>query len=107
MITLLVLTCGILSHAQQKANSDSFIENLANSFFDKNNSTSVTHNSTGLTNLSKDIPDNVTNLTHASLTASSQQLSMKQICLNSSIVADQFAKQQCDATMNNKFLRIN
>ena len=38
-------------------------------------------------------------------TPNSQQLSMKQICHNSSIVKDQFAKQQCDATMYNKFLR--
>ncbi len=104
-LTLSIMICGLLSYAQQKAYSDSFIENLANSFFNQNNSTSASHNSTDKIDLSKAVSNNVTNSPNPSPPANSQLLSMKQICLNSSIIVDQFAKQQCDATMSNKFLR--
>ena len=101
MITISVLAYSILSYIQQTAYSDSFVENLANSFF-KSDSVRAPNN-TNQTHLSKFASNNVTNFPNVSL-ASSRQLSMKQICLNSSIVADQFAKQQCEATMYNKFL---
>ena len=103
-LTLSIMICGLLSYAQQKANSDSFIENLANSF-NQNNSSSAPHNSTDHTDLNKAVSNNVTNSPNPSSAANSQLLSMKQICLNSSIIVDQFAKQQCDATLSNKFLR--
>jgi hypothetical protein len=98
------LTCGVLSGIQQIAYSDSFVENLANSLFNQSDSVR-TPNSTSHTNLSKFAASNVTSFPNVSSAPNSQQLSMKQICLNSSIVEDQFAKQQCDATMYNKFLR--
>jgi hypothetical protein len=102
MITISVLAYSILSYIQQTAYSDSFVENLANSFF-KSDSVRAPNN-TNQTHLSKFASNNVTNFPNVSLASNSRQLSMKQICLNSSIVADQFAKQQCEATMYNKFL---
>ena len=104
MITISILTCGVLSYIQQIAYSDSFVENLANSFFNQSDSVRAPNN-TSHTNLSKFASNNVTSFPNVSSAPNSQQLSMKQICLNSSIVKDQFAKQQCDATMYNKFLR--
>lgn len=104
MITISILTCGVLSYIQQIAYSDSFVENLANSFFNQSDSGRAPNN-TSHTNLSKFASNNVTRFPNVSSAPNSQQLSMKQICLNSSIVKDQFAKQQCDATMYNKFLR--
>jgi hypothetical protein len=102
------MICGLLLYSQQKANSDSYIENLANSFFNQNNSTSAPHNSANHIDSNKAVSNKITNSNNtSSAVANSQQLlSMKQICLNSSIVADQFAKQQCDATISSKFLRI-
>lgn len=100
------MICGLLSYTQQKVNSDSFIENLANSFFHRNNITNAPQNSTNQIDLSKAVSNNVTNSPNVSSADNSQQLSMKQICLNSSIVVDQFAKQQCDAITSNKLLRI-
>ena len=103
MITISVLAYSILSYIQQTAYSDSFVENLANSFFNQSDSIRAPNN-TNQTHLSKFASNNVTNFPNVSLASNSRQLSMKQICLNSSIVADQFAKQQCEATMYNKFL---
>jgi hypothetical protein len=99
---------GLLLYSQQEANSDSFIENLANSFFSRNNSTNAPDNGTNHIDSNKAVFNNVTNsINNSSPATNSQQLlSMKQICLNSSIAADQFAKQQCDATMSSKFLRV-
>lgn len=109
VITILILASSAFSYLQQQsAYSDSFIENLANSFFNHNNSVSIMNNNNNNVNLSKFSANYFTNWSNVSSLLSppqSQQLSMEQICLNSSTVRDEFAKQQCDATMYNKFLK--
>lgn len=109
IITISILAFSVFSYLQQQsAYSDSFIENLANSFFNHDNSVSTMNNNNNNANLSKFAANDVTNSSNVSsllLPPQSQQLSMEQICLNSSTVRDEFVKQQCDATMYNKFLK--
>lgn len=109
VITSLILVGGIVPCIQQQAYSNSVIENLANSFFTGNNNTTSGSTNSYQVNSSKsshgamDISNELLSSSHLQ----SQQLTSTQICLNSSTIRDEFAKQQCNAIMDSKLLGSN